>query len=227
MKSLCGGSMRTGRRLVSAPAPDDEGARVTCPRCGREFRPLRGHTAQVPRHLPPRRPTVLFSRRRPSRVTMSRVAELSTTPATTPAGPPPFVTVGPHCLRRTSAEFPDELLYVGSVAPEHVAWLKSINLLEGPWEWVIQQGGETIDFSSRRFPTRTEAAGDLLEALDVLLGGQAPSSPDEDSTPVVVAAAGELPAADADPDVIAWALDLAILKLQRARASFPAAARQR
>jgi hypothetical protein len=214
--------MRTGQRLLSSPAPDD-GPRVLCPRCGRSFRSLRDHTSQVPRHLPPAKPAVLFRRRRPGCCTIGRVGDLATVkpPAQrdgAAAGvlPPPFVTVGPHCLRRVAAEFPDELLYVGPVGPDHDAWLKSLGLLEGPWEWVIQQGTDPIDFSDRRFPTRTDAAADLLEHLEVLIG--APAS--ESHAPVVVAAAAGGP----DPDAVAMALDLAILTLRKARAAFPAAA---
>ena len=133
--------------------------------------------------------------------------------------PPPFVTAGPYALQRTPGDFPDELVYVGRVAPGYDAWLKSQNLLSGPWEWVIQQDGDPIDISVRRFPKRQEAADDLVRALELLL----PDSTGE-TAPVLAAGAvapiaAPLVAADVDPGVMALALDIAILTLQRARSS--------
>lgn len=210
------------------PTPDDT-PRVICPRCGRSFRSLREHTSQVPRHLPPPKPAVLFRRRRGGCGTIGRVGELATVTPAAPRGadatgelpPPAFVTAGPHILRRVAAEFPDELLYVGAIGSGHVAWLKSINMLAGPWEWVIDQGGDPVDFSDRRFETRTDAAADLLAAVEALIGPPTSAGPDA-ATAIVAAAPGAL--GSADPDVVAMALDLAILTLRKVRSTFPAAA---
>lgn len=226
IKLLCGGSMQTGQPVVSAPAADAPGL-VICPRCGRPFRSLRAHTSQVPRHLPPPKPAVFYRRGCTVCVTIGRVRDLSPSPATpAPAElpPPEFVTAGAYVLQRTAAEFPDELLYVGTVAPGYDVWLKSLNMLAGPWEWIIQHDGEPLDFSSRRFGTRTDAAEDLVAVLATIVG-----APEADSVGVaapVLAAGAVSPHGSeaADPDVMAMALDLAILTLQKARSRFPVVA---
>lgn len=221
MKTLCRGSMRTGERTAQPTAP----RLVACVLCGRMFVSMRAHTAQVPRH----RPKVTLHRRgrcvvlRP-RCTVGPVGESADIGGLAAVGDasrvPEWIGVGDLILHRVPGDFPDELVYCGS-SGEYTLWVKSRELLAGPWDWVIEEGRAPIDLGGP-FSTREQATSDLAASL-VAAGIACPEAPDEI---VSVAAAPARPTethdrglpADDDPELMGLALDLAIVALRRARA---------
>jgi hypothetical protein len=138
-------------------------------------------------------------------------------------------------LERVGGDFPDELVY-STVAGLYQLWLKSRNLLAGPWEWIVcTHDGHPLDFSSP-FAAREEATADLVAYLSGLLGPPSaadllevvaaapldprPTAPAPATCNAPASAAG-CPGADAE--VIGLALDLAISVLRKARQSYPQA----
>jgi hypothetical protein len=162
------------------------------------------------------------------------------------ASPPPglelpaFVVVDGWILERVAGDFPDELVYftVAGSGPCEL-WIKSAHLLEGPWEWIVMQGGAAVDFSSRRLATRTDAIAELADYLarTQILGpaadpdfatveAAAPTTSTRPAAPAALAAiAGAArPDGSEDDEVLGLALDLAIASLRKVRARYGAAA---
>ena len=150
---------------------------------------------------------------------MPKMVEAPAADSTPPSDPsddcPPFVTCGDHILRRVGGDFPGELVYLAQLAGFAV-WLKSKELLAGPWDWIIMSAGNAVVDFEGPFATREEAT----ESLSAFLGSLLPST---SAAPELleVSAAPEPPAAvagDVDREVLAHALDLAIISLRGARA---------
>jgi hypothetical protein len=243
VKTLCRGSMRAGERSAAPPAPL---RLVACVLCGRVFATMRPHTAQVPRHL---RPKVVMHRR--GRCLVSRrgctVAPVGTSAVTgglaAVAGDatmvPAWIPVGDLILRRTAGDFADELVYCGN-SGDYTFWVKSRFMLDGPWDWIIEEGRSPIDLGGP-FLTREEVTTDLAASL-VAAGIACPEAPDEvvsvaaatitePATPprstaaasalhadqAAAAGRGTMPDND-DPELLGLALDMAMVALRRARA---------
>jgi len=210
--------MRTGERTPQPAAP----RLVACVLCGRVFMTMRPHTAQVPRH----RPKVTMHRRgrwmlvRP-RCTVEPVGDSAVVAS---LRGPDWIGVGDLILHRVPGDFPDELVFCGS-SGEYTLWVKSKELLVGPWDWVIEEGRTPIDLGGP-FPTREFATADLAARL-VATGIACPPPADEIVSVPAAPAPAPAPAhapgqevlpADDDPEFMGMALDLAILALRRARA---------
>ncbi len=230
MKTLCRGSMRTGERPPVPATP----RLVACLLCGRVFVSMRPHTAQIPRHRPRvtmhRRGRCLPSRHGCTVVPVRESAEGSGLTIVAGEAPrvPEWIPVGDLILQRVPGDFPDELVFCGS-SGEYTLWVKSRELLAGPWDWIIEESRSPIDLGGP-FLSREEATADLAASL-VAAGIACPEAPDEI---VSVAAAAPPPAApppveapaaaartipaDDDPELMGLALDLAIVALRRARA---------
>lgn len=246
--TLCHGSMRAGLRAagVAPPAPP----LVSCVLCGRAFAPITAHTSQVPRH----RPRVTMHRRRWFRPTawhtlvpVGVVGELATAVPALAVSPklPPWIPVGDWILDRVPGDFPDDVVFSASVGA-YTLWVKSPNLLDGPWDWIIEEGRSPIHLGGP-FASRELATADLL---DVATSAGIPTGPAELNDLVSVAAATDEPVrapphgptardpvpscsahvasaaghgtVETDPEILGLALDLAIATLRRARAHLPA-----
>lgn len=231
MKTLCRGSMRTGERTPAPAAP----RLVACVLCGRVLVTMRPHTAQVPRH----RPKVTMHRRgrcltTHHRCTVEPVGESAENGGLASVGSAPplpgWIAVGDLVLHRVRGDFPDELVFCGS-SGEYTLWVKSRELLAGPWDWIIEEGKTPIDLGGP-FLSREEATANL-EASLIAAGIACPPAPDEIvSVPAAPAAPAPTPRSTAvasrdfhpeataadDPELMGLALDLAIVALRRARA---------
>jgi hypothetical protein len=154
---------------------------------------------------------------------------------------PAWIPVGDLILRRTAGDFADELVYCAS-SGEYTLWVKSRAMLDGPWDWIIEEARSPIDLGGP-FLSREEATKDLAASL--VAAGIACPEPDEvlsvaaatdpATPPRSTAAASALHADQAaaagrgttpdndDPELIGLALDMAIVALRRARSRLPIA----
>ncbi|MEO7827190.1 MAG: hypothetical protein ABIR60_08625 [Allosphingosinicella sp.] len=149
---------------------------------------------------------------------------------------PAFVTCGPHVLERAAGDYPEELVYLANVQG-FTLWLKSKNLLAGPWDWILVGPASSTPINFEGPFLRREDATDSLcaylersrllegpDAIDVEASPHDDSAADASDQPRPRASVADTSAAavaahiDVSPEYIRMALDLAIAGLVSARA---------